>query len=69
MTKVIRIPVTNYSDRVEIIKQLRTELGSMGTTWWVVSGKQTLDISIKDSLNSSATLTFLVLKYGQTILS
>jgi len=69
MTKVIRIPVTDYIDRVTIIKQLRTELGPMGTTWWFVSGSKTFDITVKDPLNNSAILTFLVLKYGQTILS
>lgn len=68
MTQIIRLPIKSYSERIEIIKQLRTELGPLGSAWSFATNRGTLEISLRYP-SQSATLTFLVLKYGNSIIS
>jgi hypothetical protein len=68
MTQIIRIPIKSYNERIEIIKRLRAELGPLGSAWSFVTNRSMLEISIRYP-EQSAILTFLVLKYGNTILS
>lgn len=68
MTQIIRLPIESYSERIEIIKQLRTELGPLGSAWSFATNRNTLEISLRYP-DQSATLTFLVLKYGNSIIS
>ncbi len=68
MSQLIRIPIKSYHERVQIIKQFRTELGPLGSAWSFATNRNTLEISLRYP-DQSATLTFLLLKYGNTIIS
>lgn len=66
MTKIFTIPISNYDDRVKLIKQFRTELGPIGNTWSFSTSSKNLEISVKYPEQCSV-LTMLMLKYGDQI--
>jgi len=66
MTKIFTIPISNYDDRVKLIKQFRTELGPVGNTWSFFASGKGLEISVKYPEQCSV-LTMLILKYGDQI--
>lgn len=66
MTKIFTIPVATYDERIQLIKQLRSELGPMGNNWSFVTSRSNIEISSK-SPEISATLTFFILKLGTQI--
>jgi hypothetical protein len=66
MTKIFNIPCATYDTRIEMIKQFRSELGSLGNTWSFSTSAQGLELHIKYPDNC-AYLSFLMLKYGDRI--
>lgn len=66
MTKIFTIPVGTYDERIQLIKQLRNELGPMGNNWSFVTSRSNIEILAK-SPEASATLTFFILKSGNQI--
>ena len=66
MTKIFDIPCVPYDDRVEMIKQFRSELGPLGNTWSFSASDRGLELHIKYPDNC-AYLSFLMLKYGDRI--
>lgn len=66
MTNIYTIPGISYNDRVQLIKNFRTELGPIGHTWSFCTNRNSLEIHV-NTPNNCAYLSFLMLKYGDQI--
>lgn len=66
MSTIYRIPIVSYDDRIALLKDLRSQLGPMGSAWSFTTNRSTIEVVVNNP-NGCAALTFLTLKYGNQL--
>ena len=66
MSTIYRIPIVSYDERIALLKELRSQLGPMGSAWSFATNRSTLEVTVRNP-DGCAALTFLTLKYGNQL--